>query len=105
MTWSAPQSGPSGAIRAVNDLVTEFESAGSITDGETAEGLRVLLARAEASIGEGDLRAAVHWLALFIDHIERQTPGHITHSAAEKLVERIVWEDWQEGSWPLDMFV
>jgi hypothetical protein len=89
---------PVAAVQAIIDMVTELEANGSIEEGEVAENLRVLLARARTEIGVGDHEAAVRSLARFIDHLERQTPHHITESAARTLIEWIVSEDWRDVS-------
>lgn len=102
---SVSRSGPVRAIHAIIDRVAEFEAKGSISDGETAESLRALLARAEEAISAGDCEDAVRWLARLIDHIERRTPRHIRGSAARILVEQIVREDWHRSHRALDMYV
>lgn len=63
-----------------------LEADGSIANGGTAESLRACVAQAEAEIRNGDNDAAIWWLTRFIDHIGRQTPGHITESAARTLI-------------------
>lgn len=88
---------PVVAVQAILDAVTELEAKGSIDDRELAESLRASLAQVRAVLTEGDTDAAVRELARLIDHVERNTPSHITKAAARALVERIVREDWLNG--------
>jgi hypothetical protein len=77
---------PDEAIQALLAAVDALETDGSIGNGSTAEGLRAFIAQAEAAISREDNDAAIWSLTQFIDHIGRQTPRHITESAARTLV-------------------
>jgi hypothetical protein len=77
---------PEEAIQALLAAVDVLEADGSISNGGTAESLRACLAQAEAAIRKGDNDAAIWSLTRFIDHIGRQTPRHITESAARTLI-------------------
>jgi hypothetical protein len=69
--------------------VDAFEADGSIGNSGIAESLRAFLAQAEAAISRGGTDAAISSLTRFIDHIGRQTPRHITESAAQTLVRMV----------------
>jgi hypothetical protein len=77
---------PVEAIQALFDAVDGFEADGSIDEGSIAESLRAFLVPAEAAISRGDNEEAIRSLTRFIDHIGRQTPCHITESAAQTLI-------------------
>jgi hypothetical protein len=77
---------PVEAIQALLAAVDAFETDGSIGNDGIAESLRAFLAHAEAAISRGDNDTAIWSLTRFIDHIGRQTPRHITESAAQTLI-------------------
>jgi hypothetical protein len=77
---------PVDAIQALFAAVDAFEADGSIDEGGIAESLRAFLVQAEAAISGGDNEEAIRSLTRFIDHIGRQTPRHITESAAQTLI-------------------
>ena len=80
---------PDEAIRALLAAVDAFKTDGSISNGGTGESLRAFLAQAEAAISRGDNDGAISSLTRFVDHIGRQTPRHMTESAARTLIRMV----------------
>jgi hypothetical protein len=77
---------PVEAIQALLAAVDAFEADGSISNGGTGQSLRAFVTQSEAAISRGDNDAAISSLTRFIDHIGRQTPRHMTESAARTLI-------------------
>lgn len=79
---------PVDAIQALATAVDSFEADGSI-GGAAAASLRAFVTEAEAAIRESDHEAAIRSLTRFVDDIGRQTPRHITETAARTLIRMV----------------